>query len=530
MTDSAEQQPTRYIPPLTKILATLGPASDDPKVIRKMIEHGATLFRLNFSHGSFDAHARRLEMVRSIGAELDETVGVLGDLSGPKIRVGQVPGDGVMLEAGQDVEIRTDIEESRPGTPPVLSCTYPALVGEVAPGDRVLINDGVIRMLAVEQLDHALLCRVMVGGLVTTGKGINLPDSDLSVPAITEKDWKCVEWAFEHDIDFLALSFVRKADEVIELQQALQEMEERETGLRRHALAEAEGGAARIPVIAKIETPQAVRNMESIIDAADGIMVARGDLGVEMDVAKVPVIQKQLVNQAHAFGKPCIVATQMLESMIHNAIATRAEVSDVANAILDRVDAVMLSGETAVGHNPVLAVETMRRVALATEESIREDSQEPRPPARLRELRHRTPALAHGAWHVARDIGARCIGVWSQLGGEARYLSRNGFNVPIIAFSSNLLAVRRMTLLYGVFPIYVEHPPEHRSEFALIAEKAILSHHLAVAGDPVVHLGGKPLDRPGGVNTLAIRYVGEMNGQVDEHGRARPLEAVAGES
>lgn len=508
---------TRYIPPLTKILATIGPASEDERTIRKIIEHGASLFRLNFSHGSFEEHERRLDLIRGVGEEMGQSIAVLGDLSGPKIRVGAVPGEGIMLEAGQDVEVCTDIDVCEDGEVPRLVCTYPKLGSEVKAGDRVLINDGFIRMLAVEGDTNSLLCRVTVGGLVTTGKGINLPDSDLSVPAITEKDWRCVEWAVEHHLDFLALSFVRRAEEVVELRQFTERLC---VGAHcgTYLAAEApDAASSRLPVIAKIETPQAVRNIREIADAADGIMVARGDLGVELDIARVPVVQKELVAVAHAYGKPCIVATQMLESMIENATPTRAEVSDVANAILDRTDAIMLSGETAVGRNPVFAVEMMRRVALATEEYIREDTSEPRPPARLQG--RRTPALAHGAWHIARDIGARAIGVWSQRGGEARYLSRNGFNIPIVAFSSEEAAVRRMNILYGVFPTLIKEVPQHRSDFARVAEDVILERGLAVVGDPVVHLGGKPLDEPGRVNTLAIRMIGEMHGLFDDKGR-----------
>ena len=358
---------------LTKILATLGPASDSEEVINKMVEHGATLFRLNFSHGTF------------------------GDLQGPKIRVGEVPGDGIRLEIGQEVEIRSDVEASIDGERPILATDLASIGDDVAPGHRVLINDGAIRLLAVERVTEGIACRVTLGGLVTSRKGINLPDSDLSVPALTDRDWACVEWAIENELDYLALSFVRTAEEVDTLRERV-----------RHAcvggrcgtgLVIGEDAEPAIPVIAKIETPQAVRGIESIVESADGIMVARGDLGVEMDVAEVPMIQKRLIAAAHAVGKPAIVATQMLESMINQPHPTRAEVSDVANAVLDGADCVMLSGETAAGKFPIIAVETMRRVAVATERVLRAEAVgEPTAPTRLREGRERMAALAPGTW------------------------------------------------------------------------------------------------------------------------------------
>jgi len=266
-----------------------------------------------------------------------------------------------------------------------------------------------------------------------------------------------------------------------------------------------------IPIIAKIETPQGVREIDSIIEAADGIMVARGDLGVEMEIAEVPMIQKRLVAGAHAQGKPCIVATQMLESMINLPSATRAEVSDVANAVVDGADCLMLSGETAVGKFPVLAVEVMRRVVIATEHELRShEAPEPKVPWKLRERRMVIPALAHGAWHMSRDVHAKAAIIWSQSGGGALYLSRYNFQIPIIAFSSDETAVRRMNILFAVFPHLWLDVPEHRSEFARLADRMVVDEGWVDQGDPIVLLGGKPLDRPGSTNTVAIRFAGEL--------------------
>jgi pyruvate kinase len=497
--------------PLTKILATLGPSTDDPKVLTKLVEHGAGLFRLNFSHGTIEDHAKRLAGVREVSRIMGRNLAVLGDLPGPKIRITKVPpadnGIGIHLEPGQDVLVRGGLAECIPGVLPVLGCNYAKIATEVDPGQRVLINDGAVRMLAVVSDGEQILCRVTTGGLITSGKGLNLPDSDLTIPATTDKDLLLAQWAVEHDVDFLALSFVRKADEVRSINERLHRACELHPSAAARDLADR---AASTPIIAKIETPQAVKNIEAILNEADGIMVARGDLGVEMEIAKVPAIQKLLVRKAHDFGKPCIVATQMLESMIENANPTRAEVSDVANAIYDGADAVMLSGETAVGKHPMLAVEIMRRVASETEEVLREERTEPRPPERLRAARERMPALAHGAWHMARDVGAVLAVVWSQDGQAARYLSRNGFQMPIIAFTSSPAAARRMALYYAVQPVLMQQVPEHRSDFARMADWYIVENKMASRGEPIVLLGGKPFDDPGATNTAAIRFVGEM--------------------
>lgn len=503
----------REAQPLTKILATLGPATDDRRVLAKLVEHGASLFRLNFSHGTTEEHSRRLALVREVERELRRPIAVLGDLPGPKIRIVKVPaadeGIGIRLETGQDVLVRGDVAECKAagasgGGMVVLGCNYRRIAAEVDPGHRVLINDGAVRMLTVVSDGEQLLCRVTAGGMIVSGKGLNLPDSDLSIPATTEKDLALAAWALEAGLDYLALSFVRKAEEVRAISECLG---------RACVLGGRREAANEMPVIAKIETPQAVRNIDAILAEADGIMVARGDLGVEMEIARVPVIQKMLLKKAHEFGRPCIVATQMLESMIESSSPTRAEVSDVANAIYDGADAVMLSGETAVGKHPVLAVEMMRRVALATEEALAEEKQEPRPPTKLQESRQRMPALAHGAWHMARDAGAVLAVVWSQDGQAALYLSRNGFRMPILGFSTDERAVRRMALYRGVRPVRMVEAPEHRSDFARIADWHIVENGLAKRGEAIVLLGGKPFDDPGATNTAAIRFVGEMGGE-----------------
>jgi pyruvate kinase len=518
-------------PTLAKIVATIGPASESPEMVRKLIEAGVSVFRFNFSHGEFGAHEKRLRTVREVAGAMGRTVACLGDLQGPKIRVGKVPPGlskgadgtplpGIELKAGQDVILKKGISESfirssdnGEGTP-VLSLTYEKMVDEVAPGQRVLINDGAIRMLAVDT-DHAkgeLRCRVRTGGLVTSNKGINLPQSEISAPAITDRDWECVAWAVKNGIDFLALSFVRKADEVLELKRRLAELCPIDKAL------DPSGQGVAIPVIAKIEKPQAVQNIESIVDASDAIMVARGDLGVEMDIAQVPIAQKVILDACGQYGKPVIVATQMLESMIESPVPTRAEASDVANAIFDSADAVMLSGETAVGKNPSLVVETMRRIIAAAESRIAELPRRPGAPLKLVQSRYATAALAHGAWQIAHDIGAKAIVCWSENAGTARYLSQNNFTVPIFAWSSNLHATRRMALLAGVTPVHAPPPASGTlAEWNSQVDAYLVERRICRPGDSIILVAGKPLGVARVTNALAIHIVGETRSGFRAH-------------
>lgn len=507
-------QAVRAKPTLAKVVATIGPASQSEAVIEKLIVAGVSVFRLNFSHGSFEDHLQRLHAIRAVAARAGQPIAVLGDLQGPKIRVGQLPAAGVELVEGQSVLFVSSSGSAVADTAGVvrLPCEYSGLASEVRPGQRVLINDGAVRLLAVnpEPTDQpgTLRCRVTLGGVVTTRKGINLPDTDIRSTAITDRDWEWVAWSVEHGVDLLALSFVRRAGEVRELKRALATMCPADLAVH-HSPGPTSGAEAMIPVIAKIEKPQAVAAIDDIIEAADGIMVARGDLGVEMDLAEVPVVQKRLVSKCDEWGKPCIIATQMLETMISSASPTRAEASDVANAVLDGADAVMLSGETAVGRHPVLAVETMRRIVAAAEQSLAEQRTHPSPGARLMKSRYRTAALAHGAWHIARDIGARIVVCWSQEGGAARYLSQTGLEVPIVAYSSSERHVRRMALLRGVTPRLMATPASGTlAEWNAMVEADLRTLGWITDGDPMVLVAGKPLGVQGSTNTVAIHYTG----------------------
>jgi pyruvate kinase len=482
-----------------------------------------SVFRLNFSHGSMDEHGRRLAVVREVSERMGRPIAVFGDLGGPKIRIGAVPklGEqgGIEVHAGQDVLLCASLKqaETRDGAA-AFPVTYPALVDEAQAGHRVLINDGAVRMLAVERLSNGceLRCRVTSGGLITSGKGINLPDSDVKAPAITDRDWECVRWAAKAGVDFLALSFVRRPDEIFELRQRLADLCDAGAGGAPEPAHAGLGARRTIPIIAKIEKPQAVANLDAIVDAADAVMVARGDLGVEMDIAQVPVVQQKVLNSCQRHGKPCIVATQMLETMITSPMPTRAEASDVANAIFAGADAVMLSGETAVGKHPALVVETMKRIVCAAEARMDELPESESPPEFLVQSRYATAALAHGAWHIARDIGARLIVCWSQSGGTARYLSQNDFRIPIVAYSSSATATRRMALLRNVVPV-LRAAPEGLGDFTSLVERDMLERGWVKRGDPVVLLAGKPLGEVRATNSIAILNIGDPNGGYRSH-------------
>ncbi len=500
-------------PTLASIVATIGPASDTPEMVGKLIDAGVAVFRMNFSHGGFEDHRRRLEVIRTVAHRKGTATAVLGDLPGPKIRVGTVAEPGITLETGQDFLIDPSASAAEPGSeghPARLPCGYAGIGRDVVAGNRVLINDGAIRAVAIERgsddAQGALRCRVTTGGLVKSNKGINLPQTDISIPALTERDWQCVEWAVRHGLDFLALSFVRTAEEVRLLRERLAAM------CSVDGVAGDIAHGASIPVIAKIEKPQAVANIDAIAREADGLMVARGDLGVEMDIAMVPIVQKKIIDAASRFGKPCIVATQMLESMIHAPSPTRAEASDVATAITDGADAVMLSAESAAGQYPVLAVETMRRIIGRTEEWALTQPGAATPPSDSLVSRQSSAALAHGVWHIARDIGAKLIVCWSQGGGTARYLSQTGFDVPIIAFSSSERATRRMALLRGVVPLLADPPGDSSlSEWNRSIDDDLLRREWVAPGDPIVLVAGRPLGVAKPATVVAVHYVADSS-------------------
>lgn len=506
---------------LTKIVATLGPASSDVESIGQLIEAGARVFRVNFSHGTFEQFAGLLKNVREAARQTERFIGVLGDLSGPKIRIGKVADDGIVLQPGDVVRLCAGVDlaqaPDQAGDPIRFGVTQPEFIDDVSADQRVFIDDGNVRLRCVEaapDLATGMTCTVEVGGRVTSGKGINLPDTGLSVPSLTEWDEQCLEFAVEQGFDFLALSFVRSGADVRELKDRLRQLGARPalpaSGAERMRFsAFGSGDRSFIPVVAKIEKPQAMECLDEIVTEADVIMVARGDLGVEMDVADVPVCQKKILKTCRHHGKPAIVATQMLQSMIEAPIPTRAEATDVANAIFDGADAVMLSGETAVGKYPVDTVRTMRRINRKANDYLLSEGPAFDQPIAPRESRFRSAALAHGVKVMVSDLEAKLIVMWSQLGGGASYLAQNKLPVPIIAFSSNSDALRRMSVLYGVVPRHME-TPESTTDFVKAVDEMLQENEWINPGEPIVMVMGEPIGLAGLTNKIRIHYVGEL--------------------
>ena len=502
----------------TKIVATLGPASSSVKIIRKLIESGVRVFRINFSHGTFEEYEDYLEKVRIAEKQSGIYVAVMGDLSGPKIRVGKVIKEGVLLKKGQLIEfVKQSVIAGEKGSEFVFSSTYPHFIDEVKKGEKILIDDGIIQLTCLDKVTgksgKKLNCKVVVGGWVTSSKGINLPDSVLSVPSMTEKDFACTRFAVKKGFDYLALSFVRSGEDVRVLKNELIRLKARPNlkGLKGGRIDFSkvfEDAENYIPIISKIEKPQAIDNLQSIIDETDGIMVARGDLGVEMDLAEVAILQKRIVRMCHENGKPVIVATQMLQSMIESPVPTRAEVSDVANAIFDGADAVMLSGETAVGKYPVETVRMMNRIAKKTNAYLLSDFHREGMFINKSEVLSRTAALAHGVSTIVKDIKPKLIVTWTRSGGSSVFLSQQRLLVPIIAFGENETRLRQLSVLYSIEPAYMKQPASG-SAFIRTVDKLLIQNKWAIKGDPIIIITGDPISKPGIVNRIVIHYVGE---------------------
>jgi pyruvate kinase len=518
---------------LTKIITTLGPASSGIDSIEGMIDLGANVCRINFSHGDFDSFRALLRNVRAAADRKGRPIGVIGDLSGPKFRVGDVGGEGLVLETGDEVILTAGTSdltacESDRGVRSKVPVRDRMIIEELSNGQRILLDDGSIVLSCIRAAgDREAMevpCRVEVGGRLLSGKGINLPETDLSLPSLTEWDLRCVEFAVEEGFDFLALSFVRKGEDIRVLKDRLRALGARPSAPKSSGGGSgpqfsAYGGGSKsfIPVIAKIEKPQALDNLESIVDESDVVMVARGDLGVEMDLAKVPAIQRHIVDVCHNFGKPVVVATQMLQSMIESPNPTRAEVSDVANAIFEGAHAVMLSGESAVGRFPLEAVKIMRRIARQTNDYLRSESDMFALPKKIRHSRYRTAALSQGVSVIVRDLEAKLIVMWSQLGGGASYLSQIRSLVPIVAFSSDTEALRRMSILYGIVPVFMDQP-RSTPDFLRRLDSMVLERKWVAPGTPIVLVLGEPIGCAGLTNQIQIHYAGESLGEIDPAG------------
>jgi len=501
---------------ITKIIVTLGPASSAKQTIKDLIKSGARVFRINFSHGEFSDYDRLVENIREVAKETDTYVSILGDLSGPKIRVGKVIQGGVHLEKDDEIIfVQHEIIGGSSGNENKFSTTYPEFISEVKAGEKILLDDGNIELKCLS-LDGegemaALHCKVVVGNLLSSAKGINLPDSQLSVPSLTEKDIKCVAYAAEKEFDFLALSFVRSGEDIKELKKILTNLKVRPKGL------DITGGDlgfstlyddTYIPVISKIEKPQAIDKLESILQETDGVMVARGDLGVEMDLAEVAILQKHIIKKCSEYGKPVIVATQMLQSMINKPTPTRAEVSDVANAIMDGADAVMLSGETAVGKYPVESVMMMQRIARKTNAYIKSLDATHRKLIKYKGPLNRKATMARGVHQMALDIKAKFIICWTHSGGSSVFLSQQRMEIPLLAFGENQVRLRQMSILYSITPIYMEQPVSG-SKFIAAVDQLLQQNKWAKEGDPIIIVASDPITKKGITNRVVLHYVGE---------------------
>jgi pyruvate kinase len=470
-----------------KVVCTLGPAASTPERLEKLVEAGMDIARINMSHGSHAEHEQRYHDVRQAAKVFGRSLGVLADLQGPKIRLGKFAAGPVELEPGAQFTITTD---AVPGNAERCSTTYSGLPGDVHEGDRVLIDDGRLA-LEVEQVQGSdVVTRVIQGGPVSDNKGINLPGTLVSVPALSGKDADDLRWALRIGVDFIALSFVRSPDDIRDV----------------HAIMDDEG--VRLPVIAKLEKPQAVENLEAVIDAFDGVMVARGDLGVELPLWDVPLVQKRAIELARRRAKPVIVATQMLESMIENPRPTRAEASDVANAVLDGADAVMLSGETSVGAYPVEAVATMARIV----ETVEVQGLERIPPLGSRPRTH-GGAITWAAAEVAELLGARFLVAFTQSGDSARRMSRLRSPIPLLGFTPLESTRNQLALSWGVEPFLVPHV-QHTDEMVVQVDRMLLEMSRCNPGDLVVVVAGSPPGTPGSTNTVRVHRIGEAVGNL----------------
>ncbi|HEX6838119.1 MAG TPA: pyruvate kinase [Polyangia bacterium] len=466
-----------------KIVCTLGPASREPTFIGHLIDEGMNVARINFSHGDPEDHRAVIAAVRAEADKRGRPVAVLQDLQGPKIRVGRFVKGATELEPGADFTLTT---REVPGTDEIVSTTYAGLPHDVKPGDVLLLDDGLLSLDVIEVDATDVVTRVLIGGTLKNNKGINLPGVKVSAPALTPKDRRDLALGMEIGVDFVALSFVRSPDDIDEAV----------------ALAKRPDGK-RVPIVAKIEKPEAIERLEDIVDRADGIMVARGDLGVEMGAEKVPLIQKRAIELTNAKGKVVITATQMLESMISNPRPTRAEASDVANAVLDGSDALMLSGETASGKYPLLAVRTMARIIEEIEDSARFKS---RFDAATLDFATSANAIAKAAVVAARQMNATAIACVTESGGVARLVSEYRPEARLVAFSSQTDVFRRLALYWGVEAVKAQ-PPSSFDELLVEIEKRLLYVKFAKPGDLVVLVVAVPIGAGHSANTLHIHKI-----------------------
>lgn len=472
----------------TKIIATIGPASGDKKTFSKILEAGVNLVRLNFSHNTHSTHKEHIDMVRAVSKKMNKPVAIIQDLSGPKIRTGRQDKEIITLVNGKKIVLTT---KDCIGDESILYINYKKLPQEVKKGVNILLDDGKVRLEVISKSKESISCKIIVGGSIKEGRGVNVPDASLSISSLTEKDKKDVVFGIKENVDFIALSFVRHASDIRELKQTI-----REKG----------GDKKEIGIIAKIETKDALGNIDEILEEVDGIMVARGDLAVEVPPEEVPVEQKKIIDKCHIAGKPAIVATQMLESMIVSSVATRAEVSDIANAVFNGADAVMLSGETAIGVCPSEAVAIMSRVAVRAEQSIspEESLTHRRALVQKKAVVNIADSISRHVVSVAHDVNATTIVALTETGSTARTLSRYRAKQPIVVMSPNDKTLQKSLLSFGCYPIKIKSF-RYIGEAVECIKRNLNKYGFTKEGDKVVIAAGVPFGQTGSTNMVLVR-------------------------
>ena len=465
-----------------KIVCTLGPAVGSIEKITELIDAGMNMARLNLSHGSHDEHQKRLDLVRSAAKKANRAVAILVDLQGPKIRLGRFSSGPHELSRGDTFTITTD---DVAGTKEKVSTTYKGLPGDCKAGDAIMIDDGKVSVQVVQVKGNDVITKVIQPGIVSNNKGINLPGVAVSLPALSEKDIADLRWGLKAGVDFIALSFVRNAADIKDIYKIMDEV------------------GVKVPVIAKIEKPQAVENLQEIVDAFDGIMVARGDLGVELPIEDVPMVQKRCITMARESAKPVIVATQMLDSMMSNSQPTRAEATDCANAVLDGADALMLSGETSVGDFPIDAVKVMARIIERTEEVALDQI----PP-----LKHspatKAGAITKAATEVGSTVGAKFLVAFTQSGDSARRMSRLRSPIPMLALTPEIGTYNRLALSWGVESLLTASV-NHTDEMVMQVDTILIESKRVKIGDLVLIVAGSPPGIPGSINAMRVHKIGD---------------------
>ncbi len=482
----------------TKIIITLGPATDSEQVMSKLIDAGIDLVRLNFSHGTMEEHKRRVEMVRRISEEKDYNVGILGDLQGAKLRIGRFVNNKIILKVGDKFNLDAELDLEL-GTQEIIGFTYKGLINDVSAGDTLLLDDGRIA-LEINAIDGQVIeTTVLAGGELSSNKGMNRKGGGLSAACITEKDIKDIAYVNELDLDYIAASFIKSADDIHQVRKLLKK------------------NNSDISIVAKIETIEALENIDDILECTEAIMIARGDLGVEIGDAEVPAVQKMLINKAQKTNCLAITATQMMESMVHSPIPTRAEVSDVANAVLDGTDAVMLSGETAVGEFPIEVVEAMSRICRASEKQE----------AQLHASRIHIACdkvdegIAMAAMYLANHLNVAAIAALTESGFTALWMSRISSSIPIYALTRHVKTLRRVTLYRGVFPAPMNFLGKTHAQVNHAAVTVLKESHEVEDDDLVILTKGDLMGVDGGTNAMKVLRVGHMVEEEDDPEHAK---------